>query len=246
MNTVAVNGQSSVTDVFRRLDKSLPGWRMRHSLKRLLGRLPNASVVSLVEGFTYLSRAKLQALESHARQIRRDGVAGAFVECGVGAGGSAAVIGTWAKRAGRPLFLFDTFDGLPPPSEGDPDFSEAAKWTGQCRGSIEEIRALLSELHCDLEATTFIQGLFQDTVPAWNGPIALLHLDGDWYESTSVCLGTLWDFVSPGGFVQLDDYGTWQGCRRAVDEFVERHGLMSDLNVVDQGVWLRKRIGISR
>jgi len=52
------------------------------------------------------------------------------------------------------------------------------------------------------------------------GPIALLRLDGDWYESTKICLDGLYNHVVPGGVVVIDDYGHWEGCRRAVDEFI--------------------------
>jgi hypothetical protein len=73
------------------------------------------------------------------------------------------------------------------------------------------------------ELVEFHVGWFQDRVPtdaSSIGSVALLHLDGDWYESTKICLDHLYANVSSGGFVVIDDYGTYDGCRRAVDAFL--------------------------
>jgi (2Fe-2S) ferredoxin len=79
-----------------------------------------------------------------------------------------------------------------------------------------------------------VKGLFQDTVPRCDvGPIAVLHLDGDWYESVKVCLDHLYDRVSPGGVIQIDDYGHWEGARKAVDEFMVARRLTGPLRYLD-------------
>ena len=80
------------------------------------------------------------------------------------------------------------------------------------------------------------KGFFQTTVPAAAGgigPIALLHLDGDWYDSTRVCLAHLYDRVVSGGLITIDDYGAYDGCRRAVDTFLEASGVTAYLHPVD-------------
>jgi O-methyltransferase len=72
--------------------------------------------------------------------------------------------------------------------------------------------------------------------------IAVLHPDGDWYESALVTLEALYDRVSPGGFVVIDDYGHWEGARRATDEFRRRRGIHEPLVRVDYtGRYWRKR-----
>ena len=81
-----------------------------------------------------------------------------------------------------------------------------------------------------------IKGLFEETVPKskdqiWK--IALLHLDGDWYESTKVCIETLYDKVEKGGYIVVDDYGHWKGCKQAIDEFFKKRNITSKLNKVD-------------
>jgi hypothetical protein len=67
------------------------------------------------------------------------------------------------------------------------------------------------------------------------GPVAILRLDGDWYASIKVCLESLYGNVVSGGFVVVDDYGVYEGCTRAVDEFLDRNGINVFLHQVDEG-----------
>jgi hypothetical protein len=69
---------------------------------------------------------------------------------------------------------------------------------------------------------TTVQGWFSETVPGYNfnEPIAVLRLDGDWYESTMVCLEHLYPLVVKGGLIVIDDYYMWDGCARAVHEYL--------------------------
>jgi hypothetical protein len=138
----------------------------------------------------------------------------------------------------RELILFDTFEGLPAPTHDDPDFDVAVTFTGSCAGTVDEVQWLFSDL--GLPAPRYVRGLFQETLAKTEtGPIALLHLDGDWYESTMTCLRVLWPRVQEGGIVQIDDYGYWQGCRKAVAEyFGGRPPTLHDVDGV--GVWLQK------
>lgn len=89
-----------------------------------------------------------------------------------------------------------------------------------------------------------VTGFFSETLPAHRdriGPIALLHVEGDWYESTRDILVNLFDSVIARGCVQIDDYGHWDGCRKAVTEFVESPGLTLNLQPIDYtGVWFQK------
>ena len=79
-----------------------------------------------------------------------------------------------------------------------------------------------------------MQGRFEETLPQTKvGPIALLHIDGDWYSSVKACLDNLYDRVSPGGIIQLDDYGFWQGAEKATDEFLSKRNLPRELIKLD-------------
>jgi O-methyltransferase len=92
------------------------------------------------------------------------------------------------------------------------------------------------------DGVRFLPGWFRDTLPA--APVkrlATLRVDADMYESTTTALEALFDRVSIGGFVIVDDYGAVAGCRRAVDDFRSRHGVSDRLVQVDwTGVWWRK------
>jgi predicted O-methyltransferase YrrM len=179
--------------------------------------------------------ARLRALYEGVRLVARNKVSGDIVECGTARGGSAALLGLAAQRFGVrcTIWAFDTFEGIPSATEADPDFEIARLYTGEFRGEVSDVEALLRRLGL-LERIRLVKGLFQDTVPMSPvNPIALLHLDGDWYESVKVCLDHLFDRVSPGGVIQIDDYGHWEGARKAVDEFLDARGLRPRLRWID-------------
>jgi len=182
------------------------------------------------------------------QQVLRQNVPGSFVECGVWKGGSSAVIGLAIKKAGqqRHLHLFDSFEGLPEPTEIDGEY--AATYSGgknqgklatvnQCRAGLDEVRHLiLDKIKMPEVLAHFHVGWFQNTIPvdaAQLGPIALLRLDGDWYESTKICLDHLYPLVSSGGMIIMDDYFAWEGCRKAPDEYRSHHGIDSPIQRID-------------
>jgi O-methyltransferase len=210
---------------------------------RAWSHLPGASLAWRIDSqTTWLSRARLKALEAHIHRAHRTRVPGHVVECGVARGGSAVLLGLCLKRyPQRRLFLCDTFAGLPAPTEADPDYNTAKQWTGGCAGTVPDVHNRLKAAGVDMSRVTLVEGLFQNTLPASGmDQIAVAHLDGDWYESTIVCLERLWPLMSPGGCIQLDDFGTWKGCRKATEEFMAtRPGLM--LRPIDgEGVWFEK------
>jgi len=136
-------------------------------------------------------------------------------------------------RLERTLWVFDTFEGMPSPTAADPDYEIAVRYTGHLRGDLADVAQLFERLgisHC----ARLVKGRFQATLPVNAvGPIALLHIDGDWYESVKVCLEYLYDRVSRGGIIQFDDYGHWEGARKAVDEFMAHHRISGPLRFVD-------------
>jgi hypothetical protein len=137
--------------------------------------------------------------------------------------------------SGRPrrLWCFDTFEGIPAPTTEDPDYDLAVEYTGKLKGELAEVRSLLGTLGV-AHFTHLVKGRFQDTLPRADvGAIALLHVDGDWYESVKVCLECLYDRVTPGGLIQIDDYGHWQGARKAVDEFLRARTIGAKLTRID-------------
>ena len=192
---------------------------------------------------TMCSNARLRGLFHGVKYVVNNNIPGDLVECGCARGGSAALMGLTLAQANahRRLWLFDTFEGLPAPSSGDPDFEIADLFTGTCVGTLEDVRGLFQNLGVDKDVQ-LIKGLFQDTMPhAAIDQIALLHIDGDWYESVKTCLENLFDKVVPGGIVQFDDYGYWQGARKAVDEFFAKRKIKVNLRRLDySGRFLHK------
>src|SRR5690349_2204862 len=96
----------------------------------------------------------------------------------------------------------------------------AESYVGQVGGDERRVRAVLMEVNADLGKVRINPGWFRDTFPLVTAKqISLLNIDADWYEPVKLCLETFYDRVVPGGFVSIDDYGYWPGCRKAVDEF---------------------------
>lgn len=188
---------------------------------------------------TLLSGERLYGLFKAIVAVEKEGIPGEVMECGAAAGGSAALMGLTLKSLGsdRLLWVLDTFEGIPAPTADDP--AGAEQYTGAFKGSLEDVGNLFNELGIK---GLMLKGMFQDTLSAIKvGHLAVLHLDGDWYESTKCCLENLYDRVSPGGFIQIDDYGHWEGCRKAVNEFFESRGLSPELEWLDYtGVQFRK------
>jgi len=182
---------------------------------------------------------KLFALIEATRYVADHAVPGAIVECGVWRGGSMqAVARTLLERGAgdRDLHLFDTFTGMPEPTEADRRHDgrpaaellresppEARVWA---IASLEDVREGMAQTGYPAERVHFHAGRVEQTIPEQApAEIALLRLDTDWYESTRHELEHLYDRVPPGGVIVLDDYGYWEGARRAVDEFLAATGV---------------------
>lgn len=189
-----------------------------------------------VSGITMCSNARLRGLHRAVKHVVSAQVHGDIVECGTARGGSAALMGLTLKQLGvsdRTLWVFDTFEGLPVPTADDPDFEYASLFAGSCVGSLEDVSASFQRLGI-LDQARFVKGLFQETLPtAAVDQIAVLHIDGDWYDSVKTCLEHLYDRVADGGVIQIDDYGAWKGARRAVDEFFDRRSVPLRLRRLD-------------
>jgi hypothetical protein len=170
-----------------------------------------------------------------------------------GCAGMMAVANLRHSNARRKIHLFDLFDDMVAPNPDLDGKRAMSEFEGHLRiskqekheylntlkpvkgfykthggaGSVDEVnRLLIDRIHYPAEQICFHVGLFQDTVPTSAiDKISLLRLDGDWYESIKVCLEAFYDKVVPGGAVIIDDYWTYDGCRKAVDEFFASKGL---------------------
>jgi asparagine synthase (glutamine-hydrolysing) len=211
-----------------------------HAAMRQLSREGDQALINRVieARLTYLSQAKMMSLARTCRALEEQRIPGRFVEAGCALGGSAILIAS-LKNATRPFSVYDVFGMIPPPSELDtPDVHERYRTIVEGRSTglggdryygyhadlLEIVKGNfvkfgIEAASCGIE---FVQGMVQDTVQG-DDPVALAHLDLDWYEPVTVCLERLWPRLSMGGSIIVDDYHDWGGCQHAVDRFL---GLM--------------------
>jgi hypothetical protein len=221
-------------------------------LKGYDGESEASAALSRVAGHTMISYERAITLYQQVCHLEESGIEGALVECGVWKGGAAALMALANLEHGRTrreIHLFDSFQGLPEPSsrDGQHDIAKAQRLAGRSldgsgalrpvgwdRASREDSEALLREVGYPLQHVHYHEGWFQDTLARSDfGDIALLRLDGDWYDSTKACLDVLYPRVVPGGFVVIDDYGHREGCRAAVTDYRREHGIGEFLHHID-------------
>lgn len=187
-----------------------------------------------VRGYTAVFVPRLVSLYKLSEDVNRLSLPGDFVECGVYHGGSAAIMASFCEKTEpkRNIWLFDSFEGLPKPTEVDGH--EAPAYEGWCHGDLVKVKQIFRRLSIPESYVHIVKGWFQDTFPTVEIPkIAILHIDADWYESVKLCLEKFYDCVQPGGYIVLDDYGCWLGCKIATDEFIEARALDVKLIQVD-------------
>jgi hypothetical protein len=184
---------------------------------------------------TMLSSPALLDLAQAVAEIERHRLPGVVIEAGTALGGSAIVIAA-AKRPRRPFYVHDVFGQIPPPDEMDGSDVHARyaeivahkaqgiageRYYGYRDDLMSEVQHNFARAGYPLEDYNvhLVPGLFQATLRG-DAPVALAHLDGDWYASVMTCLRALTPRLVQGGRLVIDDYADWSGCRRAVDEFL--------------------------
>lgn len=212
--------------------------------------------ISLVSGKTMTSPERLNSLIGATKYISSNNIEGAIVECGVWRGGSMMTVAYTLQglsSTNRDLYLFDTYEGMPPPSEKDITFfnvyansllnsaDEKQREAYVCYSSLEDVKRNLYSTGYPKQKIHFLPGKVEDTIPE-QAPekIALLRLDTDWYESTRHELEHLFPRLAVGGVIIIDDYGYWKGCKEATDEYIEAQKIPLLLNRID----MTGRIGV--
>jgi hypothetical protein len=181
---------------------------------------------------------RLLAVADAVRHVVRAGVPGDLVECGVWRGGCAMTMAFILRELGvtdRAIWLYDTFTGMT--DAGPEDVSLRGEAAGDVLArlaaddprracSLVDVRRHMAATKWPAERTRFVEGPVEQTLPA-QAPdtIAVLRLDTDWYASTRHELEHLYPRLARGGVLIVDDYGHWQGSRRAVDEYFAAHGI---------------------
>jgi len=169
----------------------------------------------------YVTNLLLSDLATHIK--------GDIVECGVWKGGMIAGIAEYHNNS-KMVFLFDSFEGLPEPTEIDG--KAATLWkqdkTGpwyfdNCSADIQYAQQAMKM--SGVKSFEIVKGWFSETLKTakFDNGISILRIDGDWYDSTMECLESLFDYVNIGGIILLDDYFTWEGCSKAVHDYLSKH-----------------------
>ena len=207
-------------------------------------------IINEVGEFTMTSPERISALVQAIRFVVENRIEGAIVECGVWRGGSTMAAALTLKELGdetREIYLYDTFAGMSAPTDADIDITgasaqgkfgdtktseESSTW---CLSTVDEVRQNVFSTGYPRNQFPFVEGKVEDTIPTNvpSGAIALLRLDTDWYESTKHELVHLFPLLAENGPLIVDDYGHWQGQKRAVDEYFSEHNLQIFLSRID-------------
>jgi O-methyltransferase len=207
----------------RRTQEQAGTWKERHDFAPLLEK---------VGPFTMTPVESLVELAHMVRAVLTFDIPGDFVECGVWRGGASFLMADLLRQAqvrNRKVWLFDSFEGSPPPQEMDGpaaiDYAQdtdSSWYFDNCRASLRQVQRTAKQLGLT-PYTEFVKGWFDQTLPAHReriGPIAVLRIDGNWYASVRCCLDNLYDQVVSGGFVILHTYYTYDGEVIAAHEFL--------------------------
>lgn len=190
---------------------------------------------ALCHQYTMTSMERLYSLYNSVHYVIDNQIEGDLVECGVWRGGSSMMMALTLLKKGisnRQIFLYDTFEGMSEPTSEDSTFQgEAAEellmkqdkdaedsiW---CYSSIEEVKTNLEKTNYPEAQLKFVKGKVEDTLLSSKpAKIALLRLDTDWYVSTKSELEILYPLLSSKGILIIDDFGHWEGARKAVMEY---------------------------
>jgi O-methyltransferase len=209
-------------------------------------------IISLIKGlkpYTMTSAERLFALVEAVKYVVKSNIAGSIVECGVWRGGSMMAVARTLQKLGKSdidLYLYDTYKGMTEPTSADISSKgksapreykrmkrkdDSTEW---CFASLEEVQRNLFSTGYLQDHLKFIGGKVEDTIPDFApDSISILRLDTDWYESTKHELIHLFPRLSVGGVLIIDDYGYWQGSKKALDEYLTDNNINLLLNRID-------------
>jgi hypothetical protein len=206
-------------------------------------------ILRSVKPYTMTSPERVSAILEAVRYVIKASLPGDIVECGVWRGGTMMAVAQSLRNLGKmekDLYLFDTFEGMPSPGESDVDFrgrlakkdfltrkrtDDTSNW---CYASLADVQSNLDSVGYVKSKIRYVVGKVEETLPDHApGEISILRLDTDWYESTKHELVYLYPRLVKGGVLIIDDYGHWQGARKAVDEYFFDNGISLLLNRID-------------
>jgi len=189
---------------------------------------------------------RMRNLRNECERVIKEGVPGDFMETGVWRGGACIMMRAVLKAhgiAGRRVIAADSFQGLPPPTEGVlADVGSNLHDFPEFSVTLDEVKSAFYRYGLLDSQVVFLEGLFKDTLPtAPVQQLAVLRLDGDMYESTMDGLVNLYEKLSPGGSLIVDDYFLFEAHRQAVDEYRASFEIADPIVRIDEygGFWIK-------
>lgn len=226
-------------------------------LRKLINKLKSKKIEAKISkishkvkqnNLTYLSPQKIINLEKCLEDLKNNSVSGIFLEAGIALGGSAIVIASLMPESGS-FRGYDVFEMIPPPSDKDDEKSKerykviksgqskGISGKGLYYGYIENLYEQVINnfksfgINVDGYKISLHKGLFENTMLFTpSDTVAFAHIDCDWYESVLLCLERIYPVLSVKGYLVLDDYYDYGGCKKAVDEFLATHHDLSIIN----------------
>lgn len=212
-----------------------------------------------VRPYTMCSAQNIAATIRLAIEAIEGGRKGDFAEFGTWRGGASFAL-LLAQRYAfdeirRPVWMFDSFQGLPPADERDGPLAlqyqretDAPYYYDNCTAPLQDVFAAVKEFGFSHDEAVIVPGWFHDTIPdkratlAKRG-IAFLRIDCDWYEPVHYVLREATPLMPEGSTILLDDYFTWDGCARATHDFLSQNDLCWRIRSIDrfQGAWMIKQ-----
>jgi O-methyltransferase len=194
----------------------------------------------------------LQMTAIACKYIVMNKIPGDFVECGVYRGGNALIAAKIFNlyKSDKKVYLFDTFSGMTEPSKYDvltdgklPMTDKYLKvkretHTNWANATIGEVKRNFAKLNLLSDNVIFVKGRVEETLEEAEiipEAISFLRLDTDWYESTKKELDKLYEKLVIKGILVIDDYGTFDGAKKAVDEYFKRYSPLPFLIPIDNG-----------
>ena len=196
---------------------------------------------------TMTSPERIAGLHLALKSVHENNISGDFVECGIWKGGNIVIAKKFFDSVNnfKHFFCYDTFEGMTEPGEFD-ERKAHSHWQGKakCESSLDEVTNYFIHHNILDDRVKFIKGDVRKTLLDDNNlpeSISILRLDTDFYDSTLVELNKLYPLLSPGGYIIIDDYGHWEGSRRAVNEYFGEEFVLANFKKLDYtGIMFQK------
>ena len=216
---------------------------MNRNIKFKLQSLLNLRLIPIYSKYKEYTMITKEIYFSNLKICKDFGnINGEIVECGTWKGGMIAGI---AEVLGpdRNYFLFDSYEGLPDATEKDGksafDYQQNTNSPGYYNNCTASQQSAIDAMKLSgAKNVKITKGWFNETLPKqkFENGIAVLRMDADWYDSTMDILANFFPKINKGGVIIIDDYYHWEGCTRAVHDYLSRHECTETITSTSFGV----------